>query len=149
MDRVSPPASPDKNRGERIDFEVVSLEELTMIGSDNDHTEEDESDEYDYEMVNRSKKRKRLSLSPMTSPGCIVAALEGKATTLTIQLIDWTGSASGVLLLGSDGRNFTWWIEAESEASLPDLKYACNKKAVIRVNKFKVMKGRVIRIQKF
>ena len=55
-------------------------------------------------MANRNKKRKRPpSTSPMTTPGAIMAALVGKATTFTIQLLDWTGSSSGVLFLGSDG----------------------------------------------
>ena len=137
MDRVSPPASPEKEMEDRIDFETVSLEELTMNGmipSDDEITRDDESDEFDYEMVNRNKKRKRPSTSPMTTPGGIMAALVGKATTLTLQLLDWTGSSTGVLFLGSDGRNFTWWIESESEISIPDLKFECTNKAVIRVD---------------
>ena len=72
-----------------------------MIGSHNDIAQEEESDEYDYEIFNRSKKRKRPSLSPTTSPGRIMTALVGKATILTIlQLIDWTGSTTRVLFLG-------------------------------------------------
>ena len=120
-----------------------------MILSNNKITQDDESDEFDYEMVNRNNKRKRPSTSPMTTQRGIMAALVGKATTLTLQLLDWTGSSTGVLFLGSDGRNFTWWIESESEVSIPDLKFGCTNRAVIRVNKFKLMKGRVIRIQKF
>ena len=45
MDRVSPLASPEKEREESLDFETVSLQELTMNGmilSDNEITRDDE-----------------------------------------------------------------------------------------------------------
>ena len=44
MDRVSSPANPEIEREERLDFETVSLQELTMNGmilSDNEITPDD------------------------------------------------------------------------------------------------------------
>ena len=87
----------------------------------------------------------------MKNPGVLETAVnhDQQNEQFILQVVDFRTKTDGSLnLLVSDGKLKTWMVDCEKEL-VKDMKTASFKKSVIKVTKFKIMKGTTLRILKF
>ena len=83
------------------------------------------------------------------TPRILSNLLGGAGQLPIIQILDWTNAPNkNIRFNASDGKNNTWFIEAD-ETLRTDLKHLSNIKGIIEVTKHKVYKGMTMHITEF